>query len=121
MTGTNAYAVISSPRNSGAEAMVISAPWLSRIDEGAGTINIRGISTVLALAGFLKRTCVVFSSIVIYIQSTIGYSYWGKDIILVLSDGYLDGMQAWLGDYHRSPQSGSTLYFAAGVTCTDVL
>ncbi|KAF4614468.1 hypothetical protein D9613_002688 [Agrocybe pediades] len=91
MTGTNAYAVISSPRNPGAEAMVISASWLSIIDEGAGTVNIRGVSMILALAGFLKR-----------------YSYWGKDIVLVISDGYLDGMQAWLSAYHTPSQSGLT-------------
>ncbi|KAH9483699.1 Glycosylphosphatidylinositol anchor attachment 1 protein [Psilocybe cubensis] len=88
-TGTNAYAIIASPRHSGVEAMVISASWLSRIDEGQGMINIRGVSTVLALAGFLKR-----------------YSYWGKDIVLVISDDYLEGMQAWLGEYHGVSQSG---------------
>ncbi|KAJ3510285.1 hypothetical protein NLJ89_g4766 [Agrocybe chaxingu] len=79
INGTNAYAVLASPRHSGTEAMVISASWLSRSGEGDGTINIRGVSTVLALAGFLKR-----------------YSYWAKDIVFVVSDGYLDGMQAWL-------------------------
>jgi hypothetical protein len=32
------------------------------------------------------------------------YSYWAKDIVFVISDGYLDGMQAWLGAYHGSEQ-----------------
>jgi GPI-anchor transamidase subunit GAA1 len=36
--------------------MVISASWLSRTGDGDGTLNLRGVSTVLALANFLKRT-----------------------------------------------------------------
>ncbi|KIM87206.1 hypothetical protein PILCRDRAFT_815682 [Piloderma croceum F 1598] len=87
-SGTNAYAIMSSPRTAGTEAIVISASWLSRIDDGSGTINIRGVSTVLALANFLRR-----------------YSLWAKDIIFVISDGYLDGMQAWLSAYHDTTQS----------------
>lgn len=55
LNGTNAYAIISAPRHSGTEAMVISASWLSRIGDGNSILNLRGISTVLALAGFLKR------------------------------------------------------------------
>jgi len=34
--------------------MVVSASWVSLTGEGDG-LNLRGISTVLALAGFLKR------------------------------------------------------------------
>ena len=45
--------------------MVISASWISRIGEEDGTLNVRGVSMVLALAGFLKREltflAVVFS------------------------------------------------------------
>ncbi|EEB88633.1 hypothetical protein MPER_13438, partial [Moniliophthora perniciosa FA553] len=52
---------------------------ISRLDEGSGHINYRGVSTVIALAKFLKQ-----------------YSLWAKDLIFVLSDGYMDGMQAWL-------------------------
>ncbi|KAF9475860.1 Gaa1-like protein [Pholiota conissans] len=89
VVGTNAYAVLASPRHSGTEAIVISASWISRIGEIDGTINIRGVATVLALANFLKR-----------------YSYWGKDIVFVISDGYLDGMQAWLFAYHDVSQCG---------------
>jgi glycosylphosphatidylinositol transamidase len=53
--GMNAYGILSSPRSSGTEAMVISASWLSLIEGGEGTLNLRGVATVLALAGFLKR------------------------------------------------------------------
>ncbi|KAF7338129.1 hypothetical protein MVEN_02037700 [Mycena venus] len=88
LEGTNAYAVLSSPRTSGTEAMVISASWISRTGEGDGTLNLRGVSTVLALANFLKR-----------------YSLWAKDIVFVISDNYVDGMQAWLNAYHGETQS----------------
>lgn len=51
--GVNAYGVYPVPRASGAEAIVISASWVSRTDEGAGTPNMRGVATVLALARYL--------------------------------------------------------------------
>lgn len=35
--------------------MVISASWLSRKGDGDSALNLRGISTVLALAAFLRR------------------------------------------------------------------
>ncbi|TFK55129.1 Gaa1-domain-containing protein [Heliocybe sulcata] len=93
--GANAYAVFSSPRASGAEAMVISASWLSRAGEGDGTLNRRGVPTVLALAAFLKSK----------FTTHLYYSLWSKDIIFVLSDGYMEGMHAWLSTYHGSVQS----------------
>ena len=105
ISGTNAYAIMSSPRASGAEAIVICASWLSRIDDGAGTINIRGVSTVLALANFLRS---VFSPIFYFAKVQDGgldYSLWAKDIIFVVSDGYLDGMHAWLSSYHGTTHS----------------
>ncbi|PFH54211.1 hypothetical protein AMATHDRAFT_135962 [Amanita thiersii Skay4041] len=104
LNGNNAYAVFSSPRASGTEAIVISASWISRIDEGNGTLNLRGISTLLALAAFLKR-----------------YSLWAKDIVFVVSDGYLDGMHAWLNAYHGETQSNllaEPLYLSSGVVWT---
>ena len=54
LNGTNAYAALPAPRASGAEAIVISASRLSRAGNGDGTQNLRGIATVLALAGYLK-------------------------------------------------------------------
>lgn len=106
-SGSNAYAVMSSPRTSGTEAMVISASWLSLVDEGEGTINIRGVSTVLALANFLRSMyfsvdCPKFRRIY---TNCLDYSLWAKDIIFVISDGYLDGMHAWLSAYHGTSQS----------------
>jgi glycosylphosphatidylinositol transamidase len=80
LNGTNAYAVFSAPRTSGTEAMIISASWKSL----TGGDNLRGVSTVLSLAAFLKE-----------------YSHWSKDIVFVISDNHLDGMHAWLSAYHR--------------------
>ena len=54
VNGTNAYAIMAAPRASGAEAIIISASWLSRTGEGDGTLNLRGVATVLSLAGYLK-------------------------------------------------------------------
>ncbi|KAI0780960.1 Gaa1-domain-containing protein [Trametes elegans] len=88
INGTNAYAVLQSPRASGTEAIIISASWLSRTGEGDGTLNLRGVSTVLALAEYLKK-----------------YSLWAKDLVFVISDGYLDGMQAFISTYHGESQS----------------
>ncbi|OSD01536.1 Gaa1-domain-containing protein [Trametes coccinea BRFM310] len=87
ISGTNAYGVLQAPRASGTEAIVISASWLSRTGEGDGTLNLRGVSTVLALAKYLKK-----------------YSLWAKDLVFVISDGYLDGMQAWISTYHGETQ-----------------
>ncbi|KAF9013977.1 Gaa1-like protein [Cyathus striatus] len=104
MDGTNVYASLASPRGPGTEAMIISASWLSRTGEGDGTLNLRGVSTVLALANFLK-----------------GYSLWAKDIIFVVSDGYLDGMHAWLNSYHDVSQSNlirDNLMISSGVIWT---
>ncbi|KAF8587402.1 Gaa1-domain-containing protein [Ramaria rubella] len=84
LDGANAYAVLSAPRTAGTEAIVIAASWSSL----NGGPNLRGIATVLSLAEFLKR-----------------YSLWAKDIIFVISDGYFDGMQAWLGAYHGLDQT----------------
>lgn len=38
-----------------------------------------------------------------------GYSLWSKDLIFVVSDGYLEGMQAWITAYHEAPQSSDFL------------
>ncbi|GLB34825.1 putative gpi-anchor transamidase [Lyophyllum shimeji] len=104
VSGTNAYGILASPRTSGSEALVISASWLSRTGEGDGTLNLRGVATVLALAGSLKR-----------------YSLWAKDIVFVVSDGYLEGMHAWLAAYHGSSQSNllsDPLTLSSGVIWT---
>ncbi|KAM5535178.1 hypothetical protein V8D89_011114 [Ganoderma adspersum] len=102
--GTNAYAVLESPRASGTEAILLSASWLSMMGEGNGTLNLRGVATILALAGYLKK-----------------YSLWAKDLVFVISDGYLDGMQAFITTYHGLPQANlhaEPLKLSSGVVWT---
>ncbi|GAA5846836.1 hypothetical protein JCM3766R1_004665, partial [Sporobolomyces carnicolor] len=90
VTGTNTYAILRAPKTDGAEALVLSASWLSRARDANGErrINTRGVSTVLALANYMKK-----------------YSMWSKDIIFLISDGHIDGTQAWLDSYHGYSQS----------------
>ncbi|KAK7693461.1 hypothetical protein QCA50_003029 [Cerrena zonata] len=98
--GTNVYAVLSSPRASGAEAMLISA---SRVSLN-GNLNLRGIATVLSLAGYLKE-----------------YSLWSKDLVFVISDGYLEGMQAFITSYHGADEpnlDADPLTLSSGVIWT---
>ena len=99
--GTNVYARSYTPRIDGREAMVLAASWQSRWkDPKAGgpglpytprgesrAVNVRGVALALALARRLTMA-----------------SYWSKDVIVVLSDGYLDGMQAWATSYFGKPQ-----------------
>ncbi|WFD33132.1 pre-mRNA cleavage and polyadenylation factor (CPF) complex subunit [Malassezia sp. CBS 17886] len=100
--GTNVYARSQTPRTDGREAMLLAASWRSRWKQphapggglpytppdGSGrAVNNRGVASVLALAQHL-------SSI----------PYWSKDIVFVISDGYLDGMQAWTTRYFGSAQ-----------------
>lgn len=72
-------------------------------------INIRGVSTILALANFLKRTKLKICLIAMA-DRFLGYSLWAKDIIFVISDGYLDGMHAWLSAYHGTTQSSRLIF-----------
>ncbi|CAE6483083.1 unnamed protein product [Rhizoctonia solani] len=81
--GANAYSIYAAPRSSGSEAIVLSASWKSLKWDEDGSLNLRGVATILALAGYLKR-----------------YTLWAKDIIFVINDGYMDGMHAWLSAYH---------------------
>ncbi|GAA6039388.1 hypothetical protein JCM8097_002829 [Rhodosporidiobolus ruineniae] len=90
LSGINTYGILAAPKTDGAEVLVLSASWLSRAvgENGQQRINTRGISTVLALANYFKK-----------------YSMWSKDIVFILSDGYSEGVQAWLDSYHSYGQS----------------
>ncbi|KAM0752508.1 Gaa1-like protein [Meredithblackwellia eburnea MCA 4105] len=94
ISGTNVYAILQAPKTDGAEALVLSASWLSRAftetDQSASqrSINNRGVAIVLALANYLKK-----------------YSMWSKDIIFLISDGYSEGAQAWVDSYHGFGQT----------------
>ncbi|BGP43392.1 Glycosyl phosphatidyl inositol protein transamidase complex subunit [Rhodotorula kratochvilovae] len=90
LSGINTYAILPAPKTDGAEALVLSASWLSyaKNEDGSRRVNTRGVALVLALANYFKK-----------------HSMWSKDIIFVISDGYADGAQAWLDSYHGVGQS----------------
>ncbi|BGP27529.1 Glycosyl phosphatidyl inositol protein transamidase complex subunit [Rhodotorula toruloides] len=90
LSGINTYAILAAPKTDGAEALVLGASWLSRAknEHGRHRINTRGVASVLALANYFKK-----------------YSFWSKDIIFVISDGFSEGAQAWLDAYHGYGQS----------------
>ena len=108
INGTNAYAVLESPRASGTEAILLSASWLSMTGDGDGTLNLRGVATVLALAGYLKSKWTGASS-GFHPHVATEYSLWAKDLVFVISDGYLDGMQAFITTYHGLPQASMSI------------
>lgn len=64
VSGINTYAILAAPKTDGAEALVLSASWLSRaVDEnGQPRINTRGVAIVLALANYFKSMSASFES-----------------------------------------------------------
>lgn len=55
VSGVNVHSILQAPKTDGAEAIILSASWLSRaVDEnGNRKVNVRGIAIVLALANYL--------------------------------------------------------------------
>ncbi|KAL9939573.1 hypothetical protein V8E36_001390 [Tilletia maclaganii] len=130
ISGSNTYALFRSPRTDGREAILITASWKSRWNghddpdrdiiekvaarlaetglahdplekEGAaGTyellkrkrVNVRGVASVVALSRYLSR-----------------WLHHSKDIIFVISDGHLDGMQAWASTYFGDDQPSNAV------------
>ncbi|KAI8337887.1 Gaa1-like protein, partial [Chlamydoabsidia padenii] len=84
-SGINAFAIYRTPRSDGKEALVLSAPWISR----TGEYNTNGIAALLSLSKLFKRNV-----------------YWSKDIILLVTDHANIGTQAWLEAYHGIEQHG---------------
>ncbi|SNX87964.1 related to Alpha-1,3-mannosyltransferase [Melanopsichium pennsylvanicum] len=105
LSGTNVYARSASPRIDGREAIVLTASWLSQWTgqndpdahsaENAsnvdlnGRTNVRGVASVLALARYLSTQ-----------------AHLSKDLIFVISDGYLEGIHAWSSAYFGSVSDG---------------
>ena len=108
-SGINIYARSASPRIDGREAVILTASWKSRWtglhDPFAGDTaepdstdelrtNVRGIAILLTLARYLQTQ-----------------NFLSKDLIFVISDGYLEGIQAWssafFGDMPRDLKAES--------------
>ncbi|KAG1142805.1 hypothetical protein G6F37_007347 [Rhizopus arrhizus] len=92
--GTNAFAIHKAPRSDGKEALILSAPWVSR----TGEYNTNGIALLLSLAKLFKRNV-----------------YWAKDIILLVTDQGKTGTQAWLDAYHGMEDGGEFEHSLYGI------
>ncbi|KAM6033039.1 LOW QUALITY PROTEIN: glycosylphosphatidylinositol anchor attachment 1 protein [Chlamydotis macqueenii] len=75
--GTNVYGILRAPRAASTEALVLSAPC------SEGPRNDQAVGLMLALASYFR-----------------GQIYWAKDIIFLVNEHDLLGMEAWLEAYH---------------------
>ncbi|KAI9139618.1 Gaa1-like protein [Paraphysoderma sedebokerense] len=80
--GVNVYGVLRAPRSDGTEGLVLSASWWPRW-KGKNMFNSHGVLLALSMAKFWKR-----------------YSYWAKDLIILITDEEPSGSEAWLQAYH---------------------
>ncbi|NXI62075.1 GPAA1 protein, partial [Anseranas semipalmata] len=94
--GTNVYGILRAPRAASTESLVLSVPC----SEGAQ--NSQAVGLMLALAGYFR-----------------GQIYWAKDIIFLVNEHDLLGMEAWLEAYHdvniTGMQSSGTLGRAGAI------
>lgn len=81
--GTNVYGILRAPRAPRTEALVLSAPC------SPGDNNNQAVGLLLVLAH--------------YFRSQI---FWAKDIIFLVNEHDLIGMQAWLESYHHTNTTG---------------
>uniref|UniRef100_A0ABM5GD52 Glycosylphosphatidylinositol anchor attachment 1 protein n=1 Tax=Pogona vitticeps TaxID=103695 RepID=A0ABM5GD52_9SAUR len=75
--GTNVYGILRAPRAASTESLVLSVPC------GEGQQNNQAVGLMLALASYFR-----------------GQIYWAKDIIFLVNEHDLIGMEAWLEAYH---------------------
>ena len=80
--GQNIYAILRAPRASSTEALVLSAPYRSSYSLEAPTDV--SIALLLASAKFFRNQ-----------------NYWAKDIIFLVTQHEMLGVQAWLEAYHQ--------------------
>ncbi|NXE57059.1 GPAA1 protein, partial [Casuarius casuarius] len=75
--GTNVYGILRAPRAASTESLVLSVPC------SEGQHNHQAVGLMLALASYFR-----------------GQIYWAKDIIFLVNEYDLLGMEAWLEAYH---------------------
>ncbi|CAM5107258.1 unnamed protein product [Natator depressus] len=75
--GTNVYGILRAPRAASTESLVLSVPC------SMGQHNNQAVGLMLALASYFR-----------------GQIYWAKDIIFLVNEHDLIGMEAWLEAYH---------------------
>ncbi|XP_076000811.1 GPI-anchor transamidase component GPAA1 [Genypterus blacodes] len=81
--GTNVYGILRAPRAPRTEALVLSAPC------SPGDNNNQAVGLLLGLAQYFRSQV-----------------YWAKDIIFLVNEHDLIGMQAWLEGYHHTNTTG---------------
>ncbi|KAJ0058710.1 hypothetical protein NL108_000401, partial [Boleophthalmus pectinirostris] len=81
--GTNVYGILRAPRAPRTEALVLSAPC------SPGDDNNQAVGLLLGLAQYFRNQI-----------------YWAKDIIFLVNEHDLIGMQAWLEGYHHTNTTG---------------
>lgn len=81
--GTNVYGILRAPRAPRTEALVLSAPCSP--SDG----NNQAVGLLLGLAQYFRNQI-----------------YWAKDIIFLVNEHDLIGMQAWLEGYHHTNTTG---------------
>ncbi|KAG9468221.1 hypothetical protein GDO78_023213 [Eleutherodactylus coqui] len=75
--GTNVYGILRAPRAASTESLVLSVPC------SEGQNNNQAVGLLLSLASYFR-----------------GQIYWAKDIIFLVNEHDLIGMEAWLEGYH---------------------
>ncbi|XP_072007177.1 glycosylphosphatidylinositol anchor attachment 1 protein [Engystomops pustulosus] len=75
--GTNVYGILRAPRAASTESLVLSVPC------SEGNNNNQAVGLLLSLASYFR-----------------GQIYWAKDIIFLVNEHDLIGMEAWLEGYH---------------------
>uniref|UniRef100_A0A667Y977 GPI-anchor transamidase component GPAA1 n=1 Tax=Myripristis murdjan TaxID=586833 RepID=A0A667Y977_9TELE len=81
--GTNVYGILRAPRAPRTEALVLSAPC------SPGNNNNQAVGLLLGLSQYFRNQI-----------------YWAKDIIFLVNEHDLIGMQAWLEGYHHTNTTG---------------
>ncbi|XP_041424183.1 uncharacterized protein gfus.L isoform X2 [Xenopus laevis] len=75
--GTNVYGILRAPRAASTESLLLSVPC------SEGQNNNQAVGLLLALASYFR-----------------GKIYWAKDLIFLVNEHDLLGMEAWLEGYH---------------------
>ncbi|XP_077580630.1 GPI-anchor transamidase component GPAA1 isoform X1 [Stigmatopora nigra] len=81
--GTNVYGILRAPRAPRTEALVLTAPC------SPGKENNQAVGLLLVLAQYFRSQV-----------------FWAKDIIFLVNEHDLIGMQAWLEGYHHTNTTG---------------
>lgn len=111
--GTNVYGILRAPRAPRTEALVLSAPC------SPGDQNNQAVGLLLGLAQYFRselwnrdhlcQTNTFAVPFVVLLCFFTDQIFWAKDIIFLVNEHDLIGMQAWLEGYHHTNTTGSRI------------